>query len=228
MVSSSHCRHKKRHPSAFESQMARDWTALPQDILFTIFVKLEPHEVTRGADRVCTAWRWVAVGDPVLWRHLDMGMVALSRWRWRAAVRRGAGRCESFTARCCSNESLKFLVKGAPALKSLRLLDANTTYEALNEAIQKLSSLEELELTELRTRFVYKELIQLICEACPNLKRLRVTVHRSHKDWIYHRGKCVIPVMSELRSLELNIYDFTVKESMAMVDNCPPIGISPR
>ncbi|CAO2176198.1 unnamed protein product [Urochloa humidicola] len=117
------------------SSATRDWTALPQDILFTIFLKLEPQEILRGADRACTAWRCVAVGDPMLWRHLDMGTVALSRCWWRTAVRHGTGLCESFSARCCRNATLQFLVQRAPFLKRLRLLDANISSEALNEVI---------------------------------------------------------------------------------------------
>ncbi|OEL19008.1 hypothetical protein BAE44_0019973 [Dichanthelium oligosanthes] len=113
MLSSGHHRGKRPRPSsASKAPTTRDWTALPHDILFTVFLELEPREVLRGADRVCTAWRRVAAGEPALWRHLDMGMVALSRRRWRAGVRRGAGRCESFAARCCSSASLLFLVRG--------------------------------------------------------------------------------------------------------------------
>ncbi|CAO2168336.1 unnamed protein product [Urochloa humidicola] len=215
-LSSGHSRRKKPRLSS----ATRDWTALPQDILFTVFLKLEPREILRGADRASTAWRRVAVGDLMLWRHLDMGTVALSRCRWRAAVRHGTGLCESFSARCCRNATLQFLVQGAPFLKRLRLLDANISSEALNEVIQNFTSLEELELPKFYT-IMYKKLIQCICEAHPNLKTLILTVPRSCNGRVYYQQNFVIPVMCELRSFELTLYDFTVEESMAMIDNCP-------
>jgi hypothetical protein len=77
--------------------LARDWAAQPQDILFAVFLKIGPHEILRGADRVCMAWWRVAVGQPLLWRYLVMAAVSMSTWWWRAAVHRGAGQCESFT-----------------------------------------------------------------------------------------------------------------------------------
>ncbi|KAF8775004.1 hypothetical protein HU200_005053 [Digitaria exilis] len=116
--SSSHRHRKKPRPSA--PTRDADWTALPHDILFTIFLKLGPREILRCADHVCTAWRRVAVDEPSLWRHLDMGMLPLSRWPcWRAGVRRGAGRCESFAARGCCDASLLFLVRGYPLLSAI-------------------------------------------------------------------------------------------------------------
>ncbi|KAF8775015.1 hypothetical protein HU200_005064 [Digitaria exilis] len=105
--SSAHRHHKKPRPS---TPTTRDWTAVAHDILLTVFLKLEPREILRGADHVCAAWRHVALGEPALWRRLDMGRADLSQCR--AAVRRGAGQCESFAACWDSNGSLLFLVNG--------------------------------------------------------------------------------------------------------------------
>ncbi|KAF8662535.1 hypothetical protein HU200_056132 [Digitaria exilis] len=124
--SSAHRHHKKLRPSA---PATRDWTTLPRDVLLTVFLKLEPREILRGADHVCEAWRHVTLREPVLWRHIDMGRADLSQCC--AAMRRGAGQCESFAACWDSNASLRFLVKGAPSLKSLHLCDANTSFAAL-------------------------------------------------------------------------------------------------
>ena len=55
---------------------ARDWAALPQDILLTVFLKLGPCEIMQGAELVCTMWRRVAVDVPLLWRSIDMGTVS--------------------------------------------------------------------------------------------------------------------------------------------------------
>ncbi|KAF8775005.1 hypothetical protein HU200_005054 [Digitaria exilis] len=100
-----HRPHKKPGPSAPTS---RDWTTLPHDILFAVCLKLELREILRGADRVCKSWRHVTVGEPALWRHLDMGTMDLSQCR--DLVSRGGVTCESFTARCESDVSLRFLV----------------------------------------------------------------------------------------------------------------------
>ncbi|KAF8662541.1 hypothetical protein HU200_056138 [Digitaria exilis] len=197
----------------------RDWTALPEGILFTVFLKLGPREIFCGADPACTAWRHVAVGEPTLWRRLDMGTMALSRCL--AAVRRAAGQCESLAASCDSDASLLFLVRGAPSLKSLRLFDANVSFVALNESIRKLSQLEELEV-ELSCSgpLKYKELILRICEARPQLKRLSVTV--SSETLIDDEEELVIPIMCNLRSLELTDYDnISMDEWVAIIDKCP-------
>ncbi|KAF8662540.1 hypothetical protein HU200_056137 [Digitaria exilis] len=219
--SSDHRPHKKPGPSAPTS---RDWTTLPHDILFAVCLKLELREILRGADRVCKGWRHVTVGEPALWRHLDMGTMHLSQCR--DLVSRGGVTCEFFTARCDSDVSLRFLVRGhpAPCLKSLRLLDANVSFEALNESVQKLAQLEELDVELPYCGYKwYKKLIQCICEARPQLRRLSVTVglpvqlYPKNPD----REKFVIPVMCELRSFELTQCNFTVDELVATIDNCP-------
>jgi len=86
---------------------ARDWAALPQDILLAVFLKLGPLEIMQGAELVCTAWRRVAVDEPILWRRVDMGTVttwsAAGRAMARAAVDRGEGQCEAFSGPCDSD-----------------------------------------------------------------------------------------------------------------------------
>jgi len=90
-------------PSSAPSE-PRDWAALPQDILLTVFLKLGPCEIMQGAELVCTTWRRVAVDEPLLWRRIDMAAVStlspVGRAVARAALDRGAGQCEAFTASC--------------------------------------------------------------------------------------------------------------------------------
>jgi hypothetical protein len=65
---------------------------------------LRSYEILRGADRACTAWRRVAVDDPVLWRRINMGAVlpcsAGGRAVMRVAMDRAAGQCEAFSGPC--------------------------------------------------------------------------------------------------------------------------------
>ncbi|RLM61000.1 putative F-box/LRR-repeat protein 23 [Panicum miliaceum] len=91
-------------PAPASSMAERDWATLPGDILFAIFLKLGPREIMEGSDRACSAWRRVSVGEPKLWRCVDMGTVR--QWSsttkpWRAiarvAVGRAAGQCEHFS-----------------------------------------------------------------------------------------------------------------------------------
>jgi len=58
----------------------------------------------QGAELVCTTWRRGAVDEPLLWRRIDMAAVStlspVGRAVARAALDRGAGQCEAFTASC--------------------------------------------------------------------------------------------------------------------------------
>jgi hypothetical protein len=97
------------HPSA--PSEPRDWAALPQDILITVFLKLGPREIMLGAEFVCTTWRRVAVGEALLWRRIDMTSFfhPARRAMARAALDRSAGQCEAFWG-SCDSEMLLYLV----------------------------------------------------------------------------------------------------------------------
>jgi hypothetical protein len=57
-------------PESLQSAEARDWAALPRDILLDIFLRLGPREVMLGAEFACKPWRSVALEEPVLWRRI--------------------------------------------------------------------------------------------------------------------------------------------------------------
>ncbi|OEL19540.1 hypothetical protein BAE44_0019441 [Dichanthelium oligosanthes] len=200
MTSSSRGCKRPRLPSS-APQAARDWAALPQDILFAVFLKIGPREIFWGADGVCKAWRRVTVGEPLLWRRLDLGTVPLRWWRWRDALRRGAGRCESFEACGCDDATLVYLVERsdpgtpasglfylhghqvpvprmwhyygkAPSLKKFHLLECNASFVVVNVVIKKLPLLEDLVIELSNFDTSYKKLIGSVSEACPHLKKL--------------------------------------------------------
>ncbi|KAF8662536.1 hypothetical protein HU200_056133 [Digitaria exilis] len=102
---SSRRRRKKKAMATPAPQEVRvDWSTLPHDILYSIFLMLGQHEIMQGAEFVCAAWRRVAVGEPTLWRRVDLA----DKFLWlpsspaaesamiRAAVDRSAGQCVSF------------------------------------------------------------------------------------------------------------------------------------
>jgi hypothetical protein len=96
---------------------ARGWAALPRDILLDVFLRLGSREVMRGAELACAPWRDAAVGEPALWRRVDMDTVRLWSPGWRgmvrAAVDRGAGQCVAF-AGPADGDSLLYLVERYP------------------------------------------------------------------------------------------------------------------
>nr|CAB3503678.1 unnamed protein product [Digitaria exilis] len=97
-------RNKKAIPAKASQEACVEWSTLPHDILYSVFLKLGRHEMMQGAEFVCAAWRCVAVGEPALWRRVDLADKLL----WlpstspaegamvRAAVDRSAGQCVSF------------------------------------------------------------------------------------------------------------------------------------
>jgi hypothetical protein len=72
------------------------------------------HEITQGAERACTAWQRVVIGEFVLWRRINMTKTTVSDQRCRemasTAVDRSNGRCEAF-AGPVDEDSLIYLVE---------------------------------------------------------------------------------------------------------------------
>jgi hypothetical protein len=84
-------------------QAERDWAkGLPEDVLLTIFHRLEHIEILTSAGGVCRSWRRASREEPSLWRRITLrGHEGIARWLNRCgvaceAVRRAAGQCEAF------------------------------------------------------------------------------------------------------------------------------------
>ncbi|TVU43208.1 hypothetical protein EJB05_09655, partial [Eragrostis curvula] len=206
----------------------RDWSALPGDILFAVFLKLGPREIMRGADKVCAAWRRGAVGEPALWRRVELTTVPEWKAMACAAVDRAAGQCEAYRGPC-DNDFLLYLVERATSLKSIRLSHDESRVVLNVEQLNKLPLLEDVDISV--THFsngASRNLFQSVCRACPRLKELRMcfNLNRDSKyndgDLIgFYQEKYAIPVMCELRSLELLGYYLTVTGLTAILDSCP-------
>ncbi|TVU02087.1 hypothetical protein EJB05_52453, partial [Eragrostis curvula] len=156
----------------------RDWAALPQDVLSTIFLKLGPSEIMLGAEHVCTAWRRVALEEPALWPRIGeqlgrcVGIEAEMAME-RVALTCAAGQCEAFRG-CLHSKDLAYLVQRAPSLKSLDI-KRFSNYEGTGQLIVALENL--LLLENLQIHFTYSvkrdvEILQSVCQACPSLKKL--------------------------------------------------------
>ncbi|KAF8775000.1 hypothetical protein HU200_005049 [Digitaria exilis] len=223
--------HRKRPCST--AAATADWAALPPDILFTVFLKLGQHDIFCGADSVCTSWRRIALGEPALWRHVDMTKVLLCSMRRLAIIlqknmNRSAGQCESFSGGIrCDQSMLTYVVQRAPSLKSLCLLDYRHRINVVG-AIKKLPLLECLKVAFFEPA-CFEKTFQSVCEACPRLKKLSLRhiclpwAYRNKENIEIHGGplKYPIPVMHELRSLRLIFYGFTEKKLVAIIDSCP-------
>jgi hypothetical protein len=104
------------HPDPPWSADKRNWAALPRDVLWVILSLVPQADILRGAGLVCVSWRRLAHDEPLFWRHIDLAVAADegSPARWMpmavAAVRRSAGRCESFRG-CVIDNFLLFLAQ---------------------------------------------------------------------------------------------------------------------
>ena len=85
----------------------RNWAALPHDVWRIILSHVPQADILRSAGFVCASWRRLFHDELELWRHIDLAAtddeneVAPVSWQAmaRAALRRSAGRCESFRGR---------------------------------------------------------------------------------------------------------------------------------
>ncbi|TVU02079.1 hypothetical protein EJB05_52445, partial [Eragrostis curvula] len=187
----------------------RDWAALPRDVLFVVFLKLGPTEIMLGAEHACTAWRRVALEEPSLWRcigwrTIDEIMqrchisVAAEMALARLSLARAQGQCEAFEG-YLNYEFMPYLVERAPSLKTL-------------------------DINEFRG---YDEGTRELIAACPNLKKL-VLMYASRCDLECNEDEFnkepidgEIPVMHELRTLELYECDLTARGLNSILDSCP-------
>ncbi|KAL6659441.1 hypothetical protein ACP70R_003481 [Stipagrostis hirtigluma subsp. patula] len=236
---------------------ARDWAALPRDILSSVFLKLGPREVMLGSEFACTAWRRAALDEPKLWRrvgldihdelwrHVVMDRPKDQRWLWRhvakgmeeamkrTAMDRAAGQCEAYGG-SSNEEDLLELVERAPYLKGLHLHlyicnEEQSTIEVLTAALKKLPLLEDLQIY-IENIIEYEDdenLLQSICRASPSLRSLVLMYAASYdvelNDDEYDKEPINggMPVMRELRTLELYECDLSNKGLTDILDNCP-------
>ncbi|XP_051199924.1 putative F-box/LRR-repeat protein 9 [Lolium perenne] len=156
----------------------RDWAALPLDVLWTILSLVPQDDILRTAGLVCASWRRLALDEPLLWRRIDLPAEKdkdgnpPATWKARAcaAVRRSAGRCESYRGRV-NRDFLLFLAGNAPSLRSLHV---TSRFDMLDEKFmtvlaKKLPMLEELVMS--KGRIEHSSLAALV-DHCPRLQLL--------------------------------------------------------
>ncbi|CAL5007789.1 unnamed protein product [Urochloa decumbens] len=215
------------------------WAVLPRDLLVEVFLKLGPREVMLGAEFACRAWRCAALEEPSLWRRVGREQPIDKTWRWvsfavesamsSAAVDRAAGQCEEFTGSFYDEEVI-LLVQRAPFLKSLSVVHYSQ-YESgayLVVALQKLTVLEDLQIYFEYGLGSYQDMLESVCEACPQLKKLVLNYASAFQlgldeDDEYRKEPIdgPIPVMRNLHTLELDECDLSCNGLNAILDSCP-------
>lgn len=209
---------------------SRDWAELPRDVLLAVLSRLDHIEILMGPDMVCSPWRRAATDEPVLWRRIDMrfhyadGFYLNPRkvlQMVRAALRRSAGRCEAFWGGSYVAERILSLVgDAAPSLNSLRLIECRDIVDlAFKPVITKFPMLEELELSNCLHNF--SETLQVIGDACPLLKRFRLSQRSFYSECVDDSAAIAIAKMSELRSLQLTANSLTNSGLELILNGCP-------
>ncbi|KAK1603760.1 hypothetical protein QYE76_027433 [Lolium multiflorum] len=165
------------HPDFPCSAERRDWAALPLDVLWVILSLVPQADVLRGAGLVCASWRRLALDEPLLWRRIDLAAdeedeKPSAAWQAmaRAAVRRSAGRCESFRGRV-NGKFLMFLAHRAPSLRSLHVTSRFDTPDGKFTRVlaQKLPMLEKLVLSD---GLIEPDSFAALVDHCPRLQLL--------------------------------------------------------
>ena len=100
-------------------------------------------------------------------------------------------------------------------MKSLHLLDISASSEVLNKAIKELQFLEDLEISP---SYFSTVKFESVCQACPRLKTLTL---RPHMPFGYGSDKLVVPMMWELRSLQLLDCELSTDGLKNILDSCP-------
>jgi len=205
----------------------RDWAELPRDVLLAVLNRLDHINILTGPDRVCNPWRKATMDEPDLWRRIDMRFHCYSFYHReflemvRAAMTRSAGRCEAFRVEgYVEGDILSLVGDMAPSLKSLRLVNCrdieDMTFKML---IIKFSKLEELELSNCRHRF--PSTLEVIGDACPLLKRFRLSHGSFRSELVDDNPAMAIAKMPELRSLQLTGNSLTSSGLEVILNGCP-------
>ncbi|XP_074267301.1 putative F-box/LRR-repeat protein 9 [Silene latifolia] len=220
----------------------RNWSNLPFDVSLMIFMKLGSLEILESVQFVCKMW-YILCKEPSIWRTIHIyirNQVRLNREiKYEKmlfnAIDRSDGRLTDLhIVGFGSNEICSYIAsriklttlllddRRSTQLKRLRFSHyLNISDNALIEALEKLSYLEELELNF--CSFQNKKPIPII-NACPSLTTFKFNKLANS---IYTRKPCneealaIARSMPELRHLQLIENSITIVGLTAILDACP-------
>ncbi|CAL5007879.1 unnamed protein product [Urochloa decumbens] len=210
----------------------RDWSALPLDILLSVFANLDAIDVLMGSGLVCHSWL-EAAKVPDLWRSVDManhkalekmeehGLRAMAK----VAVDRSKGQLEVFLGkRFVTDELLMYIGDRSASLKRLSLISCDYISDrGFTYLITKSPQLEDLSL-ELCIGVAGRAVYEATGKACPQLKHFSLQgdiLWYSYDYQMHHEEAYGIKAMRELRSLSLIGSNIKNRELKAILDCCP-------
>ncbi|KAK9697015.1 hypothetical protein RND81_08G009500 [Saponaria officinalis] len=204
-----------------------NWLELPRDVTLMILMKLGTLEILESAQFVCKLW-YNLCKDPSIWRIVrirnnhEYELVDKHKKMMFNAVDRSAGGLidvdiEGFG----SNDLPSYIASRSSQLKRLRLACCRTiSATALIEALEKLSSLKELELT--LCPFETEKIIQII-NTCPSLTTFKLNELGSMDPTLAcdEEALAIARNMPELRNLQIIGNCLTDDGLTAILDSCP-------
>ncbi|XP_074267732.1 F-box protein SKIP19-like [Silene latifolia] len=226
----------KRVQLILPSQNQRNWLKLPQPVILTILKKLEAFEVLESAQFVCKMW-YILCKQPSIWqtirisdpeqlisriRHEKKNYNKRTEMMFSAVRRSDGGLIDLDIEGFCSPEFLSYVASWSSQLKRLRLACClNISCDAVKEALEKLSSLQELELTicpfyGLDTKPIILSCPSLITTFKFNKKGSKDPQLASDSDALAIAGS-----MPKLRHLQLIGNNMTNVGLTAILDSCP-------
>ncbi|XP_074267271.1 F-box protein SKIP19-like [Silene latifolia] len=154
-----------------------NWLKLPCDLMLVILMKVGPFDILEYAQFVCKLWHNFCK-KPALWRTIHIQtldeperMHQYKRMMVNVVDRSAGGLIDLSIEGFGSDGLFSHVASQLSQLKRLRLAKCDGISEkALVEALEKLSSLEELELT--LCDFENREAISII-KSCPSLTTFR-------------------------------------------------------
>ncbi|KAK8450459.1 hypothetical protein SEVIR_6G032500v4 [Setaria viridis] len=209
----------------------RDWSALPLDVLVSIFTNVGAVDVLTGTSLVCHSWL-EAAKVPDLWRSVDMANHNVEkvdeddlRALAKVAVDRSKGQLEVFLGKLFVTDGLlMYIADRSASLKSLSLISCHdVTNKGFSYLIAKSPLLENLSL-ELCPRIGGRGIYEATGKACPQLKRF--SLHRELFRFSFnyprrYQEERGLEVMHELRSLSLIGSSVSNSGLEAILDSCP-------
>ncbi|XP_074267288.1 F-box protein SKIP19-like [Silene latifolia] len=209
-------------------EQVRNWLALPCDLMLLILMKVGSFGILESAQFVCKVW-YTLCKEPVLWRiihirniEFDPDMLLVYEKMVFNAIDRSAGGLIGLSIEGFGSDELcSYIPSQSSQLKHLRLANCNDISfdKALVEALKKLSSLEELELT--LCDFEKGAPVSVI-NSCPCLTTFKFNNLGSKSPYVNNdeEALAIAASMPQLRHLQLIGNNMTNVGLTAILDSC--------
>ncbi|XP_074267300.1 F-box protein SKIP19-like [Silene latifolia] len=210
------------------SEIYRNWSNLPLDVTLMILMKLGAVEILESVQFVCKMW-YILCKEPSLWRTIRIHNLARARREINHekmlfnAIDRSDGRLIDLDInRFGSDELCSYVSSRSSQLKRLRLTRCrNISADAVIQALEKLSCLEEVELSF--CRFQVAKTVAII-NACPSLTTFKFNKlggFEGSYEACDEEALAIAGRMPELRHLQLIENNMTSVGLTAILDACP-------